>query len=374
MANVLVVDDTPINLDLLTHAVEEMGYDTIEATNGEEAIRIIDEKSVDLVLLDYLLPDMEGIEVLKHIRKHYTSIELPVIIVTSFYETSKVIEAIRHGANDYIHKPYDFEVLQARIESNLLLKFAEQALQVARDEAIAANEAKTDYLSMVNHELRTPLTSILGYCTYLHSEMVKNNDSRYVELLQRIQSASNRLLSLTNDLLDIAMIESGDIEIASEPVTINDLLRQCASEVQPIIEKNQNTLHFNIDTDYAVMTDQKRLGQIIINVLGNAAKFTNKGRIDIFIKPGKEPVEGKLDIVITDTGIGIPENKLNQVFSRFGRLHDKSKSQVDGIGLGLMISKQLAQRLNGDLLVESTEGKGSTFTISLKTGKSTVKN
>jgi len=218
---------------------------------------------------------------------------------------------------------------------------------------------------MISHELRTPLTAIVGFCQILRHEVEKNNHQQYLENLDHILSSSNRMLSLTDDLLDIAKIESHKIELSFEETPVLDVINGCILDLKPVIQQNNNKLDVIINDDDTIYTDINRCVQILTNILGNAAKFTNNGTISIRTKKVEYGNRKFLNIMIQDTGIGIAEENLNNLFRKFSQVHDKTNKNIKGTGLGLMISKQLCEKLGGDITVISKQGEGSTFTISL---------
>jgi len=363
---VLVVDDTPINLELLVAAVEELGHEVVQASNGQQALAAAAGDDIDLVLLDYLLPDMSGLQVLHRLREQQCALELPVIIVTAFYETSVVVEALQAGANDYIHKPFDFEVLKARIDVQLQRKQLDAQLRATMDAAERANLAKSDFLTMVSHELRTPLNAILGFCQLIEHDIKEAGEDKYLTDLENIYSSGRRMLTLTEGLLDLARIEAGKMEFSYSQFSLAKLLHSCIEELRPLFLENGNRLEVHSETDFDVFHgDELRLRQILVNLLGNAAKYANNGRIVVKLKKQglsvKEPVYACIEI--KDSGMGIPADKLDMMFKKFSRLHNGKGEIAKGAGLGLMISHQLCASMGGSIAVESQKGQGSTFTV-----------
>lgn len=363
-ARVLIVDDTPINLELLVTLVEELGHEVVQAENGPQALEQLEAGNIDMVLLDYLMPEMSGLEVLKAIRQTHTSVDLPVLLVTGFYETKIVVEALHEGANDYISKPFDTAVLEARIGVHLQRKLIEKHLISAKNTAEAENQAKSDFLSYVSHEVRNPLNSILGFCKLLIDDANANRNEEYLEMLEIIQSSGNRLLGITNDILDLSRIESGKLSLTYQEFPLAGFIRAVVAEINPVIMSNTNS----IEVDYSkapeiIVADEQRLRQILLNLLSNAAKFTKDGSITLEVKKAEHDGKGAVQFSIHDTGMGIPESKMNDLFKSFSQVHSHSLADIQSIGLGLMITRQLCEQMRGEITVQSTEGEGSTFSV-----------
>ncbi len=361
----LIVDDTATNRGILRASFEALGYEVREAVNGEEALQNVAEGGIDLVLLDQMMPGMSGQDVLVRIRQTHSLERLPVIMVTALYDPASIVEAMKAGANDYVNKPFEPEVIQARVGAHLSRKFAAEDILKARDEAERAGQARSAYLSFISHELRTPITSILGYCQLLENEIRANKHDQYLENLGEVFNGSEYLLRLINDVLDLAKIEAGRLHIHPVEVALRGLIDSCISAVRPLMAKNGNVI--NVECDGAIdiiYVDDVRLRQVLYNLLGNAAKFTVHGRI--LLRVDRMVSEGKawIRLVVEDNGIGIPEEMIGKLFGDFSQAHGR-ESDRNGTGLGLAISRRLCKLMGGYLMVESVEGEGSTFSVIL---------
>ncbi len=362
---VLVVDDTPINLELVATAVRSFGYHVIEAHNGIEALELLGQQNVDLVLLDYLMPDMSGLEVLKEIRKHYSALDLPVIIVTGFYDANIIVEALQNEATDYINKPFEYEVLKARMQVHLHKKAVEQQLLQAKIRAEEVNRAKSNFVSFVSHEIRTPISSIIGFSSLLqHALQGANAPAQHIEHLSRIKAAGERLLKITHDILDLTQVESGRLQLNYSDVRLNELINAICTDSEPLMAVNNNQFRADIKGNLGIMhTDATRLRQIIDNLLSNAAKYTNNGAISLSVS-SHDTADGKqLQIDVWDTGIGIARDKIKQLFKEFSQTHDPLTITANSIGLGLMITRQLCEHMGGTIAVESNQDSGTTFSV-----------
>ncbi len=270
----------------------------------------------------------------------------------------------------------ELEISLRKVEEEVAYrKIAEESLWFAKESAESATRLKNEFLANMSHELRTPLNSILGYSEMLQAEAQKLNRNDLIQDLKTIDSAGKHLLSLINDVLDMAKFQSGRLKLEIETFSISNLINEIVSTLSPIAQKNGNTLSFNGKDELGrISSDITRVRQILLNVVGNACKFTHDGEIIINAYWEGEEKDSKLIIAISDTGIGMSPKLTKRVFEEFyqGR---KTKDKKDGgTGLGLSISRQLVVLLGGDINVDSELGKGSVFTISLPKDYSKVEN
>lgn len=257
---------------------------------------------------------------------------------------------------------------QARIlkEEISYRNLAEEALMVAKDEAEVAARAKGEFLDNVSHEIRTPLNAILGFCEILQYEMEEAGNSDFKDELKAIDSAGKHLLSLINDILDLSKVQSGRMELHIENLDIQSLVQMVVGALCPLAQKNENQLLLDCPKDIGfMMGDETRIRQILLNLLGNACKFTQNG--DVSLSVSREVVSGGkyVRFDISDTGIGIEPTNLEGLFDEFTQADSSTTRKYGGSGLGLAISRRLSRLMKGDVTVKSAPGKGSTFTLSL---------
>lgn len=263
-----------------------------------------------------------------------------------------------------------FFYLKARIESlrlktaNINLNNLNKALEKQKEKASKASLAKTQFLSNMSHEIRTPLSAIVGITEIINKDNFTDEEKKYLKLLRY---SSNTLLDLVNDILDIDKIESGKTKLSQDKFSSRDLIENILKTFQSTIEEKGLTLKSTIPkhTKYMVLGDRSKMEQIFNNLIGNAIKFTNNGNINVVYSENIKNNILQLQCIIKDTGIGIPEDKLNSIYDRFVQIDNGVTKKHGGGGLGLAITKELVELLDGDIYLTSVMGKGTTFKVQL---------
>ena len=247
-------------------------------------------------------------------------------------------------------------------------KQAEDELRKARDVAEEATNAKSEFLANMSHELRTPMNAILGYSEMLIEEAEDVEQEDFIPDLKKINQAGTHLLSLINDVLDLSKIETGKMEAFAENIDVNNLIDEVSGTVRPLIEKNSNKLVIERGEQLGdAYQDLTKLRQAFYNLFSNAAKFTHEGTITLRVERTDQSGVDFLNLAVSDTGIGIADDKIDKVFEAFAQADGSTTRNYGGTGLGLAISRRFCQLLGGDLTLHSKLGQGSTFTISIPT-------
>ena len=238
----------------------------------------------------------------------------------------------------------------------------------AEEAAEAANQAKSTFLANMSHELRTPLNAIIGYTEMLMEDAEGLDQEDFIPDLQRVHTSGNHLLVLINDILDLSKIEACKMEIYLETFRISTMIEHVVSTIQPLVDKQANTLKVHCDDDLGTMhADLTKIRQVLFNLLSNACKFTEQGTISMDVARDLNEGKGWLTVSVCDTGIGMTSEQMGELFQAFSQVHTCSGSSYGGTGLGLVISKRFCQMMGGDITVDSEYGVGSTFTIRLPT-------
>jgi signal transduction histidine kinase len=265
----------------------------------------------------------------------------------------------------------DVEILVAIADHLALALETAHTERLARSQeaALDANRAKSTFIAHMSHELRTPLTAIIGYSELLEEEFQDRGDTPYIPDVQRIQSAAKHLLSLINNMLDLSKIEAGKMELYLEEFQLHEVVEEAVLAVLPLLERGHNTFVRNFPADLGVVRlDKMKVRQVLLNLLSNAAKFTNRGQIELEVlrEPGEGPEEGERVVLrVTDTGIGMSQEQIKRIFEEYAQGSAATTRRYGGTGLGLAISRSFCQRMRGDIEVASSLGEGSIFSVRL---------
>jgi two-component system, sensor histidine kinase len=361
MSKILIVDDVQLNLDLMKDILSEKGYQIATAINGKSAIAKVKAHKFDLILLDVILPDIDGFEVCSHIKSNLQTQDIPIIFLTAKKEKDSIIQGFNLGAVDYIPKPFSKEELLARVNLHLTLRKYQNELIHSKEMAEASAKAKAIFLANISHEIRTPMNGIIGMIDILKRTPLTAEQLEYIDI---IGISGENLLMIINDVLDFSKIEAGQITFEHIRFNLCDEINEVIKILRyKAIQKNLD-LSFEVAPDVPplLIGDPLRLKQVLINLCNNSIKFTEQGYVQVSVKlVDSNECAVRLQFDVKDTGIGIsPENQL-KLFKSFSQADVSTTRKFGGTGLGLAISKNLVHLMGGEIGIISSEGKGAIF-------------
>jgi len=375
---ILIVDDELTNLKILSRILGQE-YTIYTATNGSGAIEKARQYMPDLILLDIVMPEMDGYETISTIKKCEQIQKIPVIFITGLEGTENEEKALDMEAADFIHKPFSEKIVMLRVRNqiqivNQIKELVELQLhlEAAAKAAETANRFKTSFLASMSHEIRTPLNAILGI-----SEIHLYDESLVQEIkdaFTRIYNSGDLLLSIINDILDMSKIEAGKLELIEGEYDVASLVSDTV--FLNMIKYESKPIQFIINIDENIPSilggDEIRIKQILNNLLSNAFKYTHTGEVELSVtleNPHGDPDDTVMMIFkVRDTGQGMTAEQLESLFDEYSRFNLESNKKIEGTGLGMSILRNLITMMKGEILAQSELGSGSTFTVRLPQG------
>jgi CheY-like chemotaxis protein len=408
--NILIIDDTPENLQLLSQTLSEQGYTVRGAVRGQMGLKAAQSAPPDLILLDIKMPELNGYEVCERLKADPKTQEIPVIFLSALDDVLDKVKAFQLGAVDYITKPFQVEEVLARVENQLLIrqlnkKLLEQSQQLqaqnqqlqqeiierrkAEKAAAAASRAKSEFVANMSHELRTPLNAILGFTQLLNRDRLLTHEQR--EYLDIINQSGEHLLGLIDDVLELSKIESGRLFLNESIFDFYYFLDSLEEMFHIKAEQKKLYLVFNVSSNVPqyIKADQQKLRGCLINLISNALKFTQSGGVVLRVRIGEignqtdaqtENSDSQSSLAnyplpitnpqflffeVEDTGPGIFPEEIDTIFKAFAQSELGRKSS-EGAGLGLAITQKFVQLMEGKITASSTFGEGATFRFYIK--------
>ena len=387
---ILIVDDEYVNQRVLENYLIHLSSTILTASTGKHALEVIEEnKDIDLVIIDMMLPDLLGYEICSIIRKKYSIFQLPILMMTANNRPENLVISFENGANDYLKKPFSKPELLSRINNLLTLKSSvEEAILLAKQVSIANerietlnlehdasikkveelmeyDSIKTEFFANISHELKTPLNVISSTIQLLRSldESKNLGDERIKYYFSIMNQNALRLLRLINNIIDTTKIEGNYLNVNLTNGDIVYIVEELVQSVADFVQSKSISITFDTDVEEKVIAfDEEKMERIILNLLSNAVKFTDvNGSIFVNIYDRGDLIE----ISVRDTGIGIPEDKLNNIFKKFAQIDKSTTRKNEGSGIGLALVKSLVEVQGGTVYARSELGKGSEFIVNL---------
>ncbi|MDX1671489.1 MAG: hybrid sensor histidine kinase/response regulator [Balneolaceae bacterium] len=373
-ATVLIVDDTEQNVRLLTHVVKKEGYNVLAAFSGEDALDLVEKRKPDIILLDVMMPNMNGFEVCRKLKEQEEYKDIPVIFLSALTEPDSKVKGFEAGGVDYITKPFQREEVLARIDLHVDLQSLRDELEQKvkdlqeREQMLKQlNEQKDQLLRIVAHDIRNPVSGIIGVVDILKDEIQDSLDEEQLYMLESIEDSGKKLLRIVNELLE-KKIDEEKKDLNLEDVNLHQLVRQILNLHEPIAITKDIKLEMSVDEDLVIRADSRKIDQVIGNLISNALKFTDSGgEVEVGADILQEESDDKkwIKLWVSDTGVGITDQKIEKLSTSETLYSDRYGTWSPGGGIGYKIINHYIELHGGKIDVRSVEGEGTTVTITL---------
>lgn len=365
-STVLIVDDNPTNLGVLYNYLSDFGLKVFMVESGEEALKAVQAHIPDIILLDIMLPGMDGYETCQKLKNNENTKDIPILFISALSDTIKKLKGFVSGGVDYITKPFQREEVLARINTHLTIVHQQKEINRQNEEYKELLATKNKFFKIIGHDLKNPLSIIMGTTQHLLMSLDTISKEKLKKSLKRIDTASNNLYNLLENLLEWAMSQSDSTLCEFTENSLNSII----DETIYVLKENAHTkniaLSSEIKENIKVYGDTKMINTVFRNIVSNAIKFTNPGG-NIWIR--SEDHKNTLQISIADNGIGIEESKIKKLF-RIGEknISNPGTENESGTGLGLIICSEFIKKHGGRIWVESKKDIGTTFYFTLPKG------
>jgi signal transduction histidine kinase len=360
---ILIVDDDRLNIRILGGILRNEGYVLAEADSGEHGMEAYEKFQPDLVLLDVMMPGIDGFETCRRLKQIHGDNCAPIIFITARNESDDVVAGLTAGGVDYLPKPFKARQVLARIRTHLQNQILAEQQKLLVEQLNKADAAKNRFLGMAAHDLRNPLSTIRGLSEILR----ESTDSRIapadLELLDGIHDTSQSMLDLVDELLDLSVIESGEFRLEPRPCSLTDLIAKCAGLRSGDAAKKRTRIVLPAaGPGIRVTVDPAKMQQVVDNLLSNAVKYSPPGSTVTVVIHGDSR---RCGFAVQDQGPGIPEKERHRLFSDFGRLSVKPTGGEKSTGLGLAICRKIVEAHQGTITAENLPGRGCQFSVAL---------
>lgn len=363
LPKIVIIDDNPSNINLAATLLKKHDYDVLSALDGKSGIELVNREKPDLILLDIMMPELDGYEVCKILKNNTKTSEIPIVFLTALKETDNLVRSFEVGGVDYISKPFKKEELFARVKTHLELKRSRDIILSQNHKLHKLNDEKNNLMHITAHDLKNPLQGISGLIEMLQFHRHAIDDEEYESICQSINSSTMHALEIINDLLDAHAIEHGKFQFKSEKINLKEILDELYEHFINSANAKYLNLQFNLDNDVFVLADLSKFKRVLENIISNAIKFSPENKnISVNISNNHD----YSIISVKDEGPGFTEEDKSKLFKKFTKLSARPTAGESSSGLGLSIVKSLLEVMNGRIELESESGKGAEFKIFIK--------
>ncbi len=372
---VLIVDDNPTNLGVLFNSLTQAGFKVLVAEDGEKAISQIERTHPQVILLDVLMPGIDGFETCRRLKRLEASADIPVIFMTALSDTVDKVKGFEAGGVDYITKPLQHEEVVARVKTHLTVRQLQQQLQEQNEllaeknqELEEANASKDKFFSIIAHDLRSPFSGFLGLTQFIVDNIDEWGKDKIKDITKKLHEAAENLYELLGNLLTWSRIQRGLAEYHPQSFDIASVVARNVALFHPNARQKQITLQNTVAQGTTVYADMQMADAVVRNLLSNALKFTKpEGEITV----AAVVHDSEVQLEVADTGIGIPENRVGTIFRMDAKYKRTGTAGEQGTGLGLILCKELVEYNRGKIWVESAVEHGTTFSFTLPRAEET---
>ncbi|MFD0798333.1 response regulator [Maribacter chungangensis] len=357
------IDDEAMNLELLKFTIKQIDCDVLAIQHSTKALALLQQDIPDVILLDVRMPDMDGFELCSVIKTKKKLKDIPIIFITGMGKTENKVKGFELGGVDYVTKPFNKHELLARIKTHLSLSEAKKKVLKQAADLKKENVLKDRLFSIIGHDLRSPLSAIKMQLDFILRGIIDPRDANFIpKTVHSLNATTDEAFNLLDNLLGWAKSESGSLSIIKEKVNLLNLVEQCARLQKLALETKNIALRITIAQDAEVYADMNMIKTVLRNLLSNAIKFTP---VDGTISIAAQLENEFWNISVTDSGVGISKEDLPKVLNTKQHFSKEGTEQEAGTGLGLILCQDFIVKNGGTLWVESSLGKGSSFTFSV---------
>ena len=359
----LVVDDVQTNVLLLKALLGKEGYGILVANNGQEALEVIRNENPDLILLDVMMPGMDGFEVAERLKSEEFRCEIPIIFLTALDDTQSIVNGFKLGVGDFISKPFRKEELMVRIKHQLSLVAARRIIEEKNEELRKTIAGRDKMYSVIAHDLRSPMASMKMLLNTIMMSVEKDKiDPDIFDMLEMSNKTSEEVFSLLDNLLKWTKSQLGKLTVIPQKLDISGLADGVVEVMNSVAEVKHIKLIRTDHESFFVYVDIEMIKSILRNLISNAVKFSNP---DSEIKVGIKAEDGKVIVSVTDSGKGIQKEDQHKLLKDSTHFTTYGTNSEEGSGLGLLLCRDFARKNGGELWFESEENLGSVFSFSL---------
>ncbi len=364
---ILIVDDNIANLEIARTILSDYGYEIIIANSANEALEILKYEKPDLILLDIMMPEINGFDLCQILKANNEIKDIPIIFLTALTQPEDLVKGFEFGGADYITKPFSKDVLLTRAKNQLELVKKNRIIIQQNKDLLKLNNEKNALLAIAAHDLKNPLQAILGSAELIERKIMNENIEINTELIENIKYSSKKAINIIVDLLDVQAMEEGRLQLKMELVDARDIVIESIDEFLQAANKKHLKLNYDEDdNECRMITDRNKLTRVIDNLISNAIKFSNPGN-EVKISCKNINIGTNEDIIritVSDQGPGFSKDDLKHLYSKFSKLSARPTGEESSTGLGLSIVKKMTDLLGGIVELETKVGIGSTFKLS----------